>query len=99
MVLRKKRSSTRSEVTNLRDGRSRSSFPNLNRREGAVSSVISLWAGLPPRAAGGGAEGVGGVGGVGGPGSVRGILGNGPLHWRGCLGLPLAHVAPSNIFS
>lgn len=42
IVLRKKRSSTRSEVINLKDGRSRSNFPNLNRREDAMSSISSF---------------------------------------------------------
>lgn len=36
MVFRKKRSSMRSAVMNLKDGRRRSNFPNLNKRKDAV---------------------------------------------------------------
>lgn len=36
MVFRKKRSSMRSAVMNLKDGSRRSNFPNLNRRKDAV---------------------------------------------------------------
>lgn len=60
MVLRKKRSSTRSEVINLKDGRSRSNFPNLNGREDTISFTIASEQRVVPsqerRGAGGGGE-------------------------------------------
>lgn len=49
MVFRKKRSSMRSAVMNLKDGRRRSNFPNLNRRKDAVRPASE-------QASGGGAE-------------------------------------------